>query len=337
MITRKFNLIYHRVATFYQKNELGRELLKNFYISILIFVHISLLISCGQSDDVLSVIVYVPNTVEDGAANESFVVAMQKIESEIGSDGFSVTYQENVLPEQLAANIAALETEYDLIVLHHPLFRSSLSTLANANIEQSFAIWSDISPTDNVFVYDVKSAEPGFVNGRLAASLSENQQLAIITVEQSADLQLYAEGFELGAKNFNPDIQLNVVQAEISTIDQIVSEQISLGVDGFSGNGHGIVESITENDLFWFGNYVDQRNISETQVVVSQVYDWTVAFDEFFYFMEEENKVGGESYVLTMENSGILMRYNTPYGNSVVRQFGDEGLFNVINGQVDLP
>lgn len=295
--------------------------------------------ACQGRSRSFRVVAILPGMADDGETSQSLVNALNKLDGEVESDAFEYDVRQNVHPEAIPDVLNDILTEPpNLIIAHHPEYREALLTAVSLNPDQSFALWSDsVQPMDNLFVYNVRAVEPGYVNGRLAASLSKNQNLGIISTTSSPDMTDYIEGFRLGATSFNPDVGINVVQSENSTAVNDAQSMIEGGTDVFSGNLSPAVDLIIENELFWLGTYIDQRALSDRQVVVSQVYDWTVAFDEFLYYMQEEERAGGEFYPLTLENSGILMRYGAPYSNTVVRQFGDEGLFDVIDGFVDLP
>lgn len=297
--------------------------------------------ACQSASSPFRVVALLPTTAVDTAASQSMVESLLKLEreSEVTDINFTYILRQNISADTLGAEIDQLLTNsYDLIIAHHPAFEAAVISAAQSHPEQSFALWSSTaSPQENLFVYDVEGAGVGYVNGRLAASLSENQHLSIISTSNSPDMGPYIEGFRLGATTFNPHIQLNVVQTELPTAVSATLAQIEAGADVFSGNIPDALQTVIENELFWLGIYTDQRELSTEWLVVSQVYDWTVALDEFLYFMREENKRGGESYTLTLENSGVLMRYSERYADTPIRQFGDEGLFDVIDGLVDLP
>ena len=63
---------------------------------------------------------------------------------------------------------------------------------------------------ENVFAYEANAQEGGYVNGVIAAMLSEADVLGIVGPVEAGDAKLYIDGFVAGAKSANPYATVNV-------------------------------------------------------------------------------------------------------------------------------
>ncbi len=63
---------------------------------------------------------------------------------------------------------------------------------------------------ENIFAYEARAEEGGYVNGVLAANLSQSGVLGVVGPVEAGDAKLYIDGFVAGANAANPDGQVNV-------------------------------------------------------------------------------------------------------------------------------
>ncbi len=63
---------------------------------------------------------------------------------------------------------------------------------------------------NNVFAYEANAQEGGYVNGVIAALLSQSDVLGVVGPVEAGDAKLYIDGFVNGAKATKPDIGVNV-------------------------------------------------------------------------------------------------------------------------------
>ncbi len=96
---------------------------------------------------------------------------------------------------------------YDLVIAHGSQYGSSLLEIAPDFPETAFA-WGTTVDTfvdqgvTNVFAYEARSEQGGYVNGVIAASLSESGVLGVVGPIETGDAKLYVDGFVAGAEGY---------------------------------------------------------------------------------------------------------------------------------------
>jgi len=78
-----------------------------------------------------------------------------------------------------------------------------------------------------------------------------------------------------------------------------------------------------DEGVAWFGTQANQTALGEEIVVASQVYHWEVVLDDIIAAVEG-GTLGGEVFILTLENGGLVIEYNDAYGLDADIQSGAE-------------
>ena len=126
-----------------------------------------------------------------------------RIQEEMGGpDKFEFVYSENMfVVDDAAAAIRDYATQgYDLVIAHGSQYGSSLQEIAPDFPETSFA-WGTTVDTfgqPNIFAYEAASQEGGYVNGVLAATLSNSKVIGVVGPIETGDAKLYVDGFKAG-------------------------------------------------------------------------------------------------------------------------------------------
>ncbi len=102
------------------------------------------------------------------------------------------------------------EDGFDLVIAHGTQFGGPLQEIAPDFPEVSFMIGtsSDFFGIDNIFAYSVDAGEGGYVNGVMAAQLTESNNIGVIGPVPAGDAKLYIDGFVLGVAAQNPDVEV---------------------------------------------------------------------------------------------------------------------------------
>ena len=142
------------------------------------------LTACGGEDTteaggVFRVAVVMPSAINDLAFSQSMYDALSAIQSERGADKFEFDYSENMfVVDDAATAIRDYATQgYNLVIAHGSQYGSSLVEIAPDFPETSFA-WGTTVDTfvdqgvTNVFAYEARSEEGGYVMGVMAAKLT---------------------------------------------------------------------------------------------------------------------------------------------------------------------
>ena len=270
------------------------------------------------------------------------------IESEMGSENFEFAFSESMfVVDDAAAAIRDYASQgFDLVIAHGSQYGSSLLEIAPDFPDTSFA-WGTTVDTfvdqgvNNVFAYEARSEQGGYVNGVIAASLSESGVLGVVGPIETGDAKLYVDGFVAGAEATNPDVQVNVNYigsfSDVALASEAAQTHVNAGADGLTGTAQMVVGAIgvaEENGIAWFGTQANQTSLAPDIVVANQVYDWTVVLDEIIS-MVKGGTLGGTAYALTLENGGLVMEYNPDYDiPAEVTTLADETVAGIVDGSI---
>jgi basic membrane protein A len=264
-----------------------------------------------------------PSPINDLAFSQSMYDALIALQNEMGEENFEIAYSDSmfVVDDAAAALRDYASQGYDLIIAHGSQYGASLQEIAPDFPETSFA-WGTAGDTfgiPNVFAYEAFAQEGGYVNGVMAAALSESNTIGVVGPIEVGDAKLYVDGFIAGANATAPDVQVNVNYigsfSDVALASEAAQTHVQAGADALTGTAQMVVGAIgvaEESGVPWFGTQANQSSLAPDIVVASQVYDWTVALDDMIKLINE-GTLGGEAYVLTLENGGLLIEYNDGY------------------------
>ncbi len=160
----------------------------------------------------------------------------------------------------------------------------------------------------------------GYVNGTIAAQLSESNILGVVGPIAVGDAKLYVDGFVAGVMAQNPGAKVNVNYIEsfsdVNLANEAAKAHVSNGADVLTGTAQMVVGATgvaLEEDIPWFGTQSNQDALGASIVVASQVYHWEVVLNEMIAEIES-GTLGGTTYTLTLENGGLVVEFNAGYG-----------------------
>ncbi len=273
------------------------------------------------------VAVVMPSAINDLAFSQSMYDSLLAIQEEMGGEeNFEFVYSDNMfVVDDAAAAIRDYASEgYNLIIAHGSQYGSALAEIAPDFPETSFAHGTTVETfvdegIDNVFAYEARSEQGGYVQGVMAASMSESGVLGVVGPIETGDAKLYVDGFVAGAQATNPDIEVNVNYtgsfSDVALASEAATTHVNAGADGLTGTAQMVVGAIQvaqENDVPWFGTQSSQTSLAPEVVVSNQVYDWTGVLQDIMDNMEA-GTLGGEAYAITLANDGLVMDYNADY------------------------
>ncbi|MCJ7701038.1 MAG: BMP family protein [Anaerolineales bacterium] len=291
----------------------------------------------------------ISSAINDLAFSQSMYDAVIAVQEEMGGeDKMEIIYSESMfVVDDAAAAIRDYASEgYDLVIAHGSQYGSSLQEIAPDFPETAFA-WGTTLNTfseegiTNVFAYEANSQEGGYVNGVIAASLSESGIIGVIGPIEAGDASLYVKGFVAGAKATNPDVTVNVNWigsfSDVALASEAANTHISAGADALSGTAQMVVGAVgvaEENGALWFGTQSSQTSLAPEYVVANQVYDWSVVLDEIIALIRG-GTYGGEAYTITLKNGGLVMDYNPDFDlPDDVKALADEAVQGIIDGSI---
>jgi len=299
-------------------------------------------------DDVFKVAVVMPSAINDLAFSQSMYDALVAIQDWMGGEGaMEFVYSDGMfVVDDAAAAIRDYAAEgYDLVIAHGSQYGSSLQEIAPDFPETSFA-WGTTLDTfgiDNIFAYEAASHQGGYVNGVIAASLSESGVLGVVGPIETGDAKLYVDGFVAGAKATVPDIQVNVNYigsfSDVALAAEAANTHVAAGADGITGTAQMVVGAIgvaEESGAMWFGTQASQTGLAPAIVVANQVYQWDVVLKEIVQSIAD-GTYGGTSFVIDLANGGEVMDFNSDYEiPAEVLSLAEATIKGIIDGTISI-
>ncbi len=295
----------------------------------------------------LSIAIVSPSAINDFAFTQSIYDAMIALQEEYGEDVIDFVYSENmfVVDDAAAAIRDYAASGYDLVIAHGSQYGSSLQEIAPDFPEVSFA-WGTTVDTfglDNIFAYEAASQEGGYVNGVMAAMLSESKVIGVVGPVETGDAKLYVDGFMAGVKATDPEIEVLVTYintfSDVALAAETAQTQISAGADVLTGTAQmvvGAIGKIQDAGGYWFGTQADQASFAPDTVVASQVYHWEVILKELIS-LRSEGILGGRSFVANLENGGEVMAFNPDLEiPAEVKDAAESTIQGIIDGSITI-
>ncbi|MBE2266617.1 MAG: BMP family protein, partial [Anaerolinea sp.] len=294
--------------------------MKNFLRYGLLLAAILLLGVVGASaqDEVFRVAAVAPSAINDLAFSQSMYDALLRVQEEMGEDAFQFDFQEGTFivdDAAVALRDWASSGEYDLIIAHGSQYGAILEELAPEFPEVSFA-WGTDNNTfglDNVYAYTAAAEEGGYINGAVAAMLTESGVIGVVGPIEVGDAKLYVDGFVAGVGATDPEVEVNVTYigsfSDVPLATEAANAHVQNGADILTGSAQMVVGPIgvaQENEALWFGTQSSQAELAGAAGVLFQVYHWEVVLEDIIANIGE-GVLGGESYTLDLENGGLTV------------------------------
>ncbi len=269
----------------------------------------------------IRIAIVMPSTTTDLAWSQAIFDSLKRIQAAAGGeDVVEIAFSESMFNVTDAA--AALRDYaadgYDLVIAHGTQYGSSLFEIAPDFPDTSFA-WGTATDTGendgltNIYAYEARAEQGGYVNGVLAANLSQSGVVGVVGPVEAGDAKLYIDGFVAGAKAANPDVTVNVSYTgsfgDTALAAEAAKTHINAGADVLTGSAQQVVGAIgvaKEEGIPWLGTQSDQSSLAPEIVIATQLYDWdNVVLD--IIKKHQAGELGGTAYALTLENGGLTM------------------------------
>ena len=195
--------------------------------------------------------------------------------------GCEVTYTENLTVDAIeAAFMDYAASGYDVIIGHGYEFGDPAIDVAELYPDVKFIITEGEVYADNVASYVSSCEEGGYIMGMLAAGMSKTGKIGYIGPIQGASLVKIMNGFEDGAKELNPDIEVMTAWTgsfvDLALGKEAAQAMIDNGADviGHCANesGNGAVAAAKEAGIYATGDSYDQNALAPDTVLSSSVY-----------------------------------------------------------------
>ncbi len=269
--------------------------------------------------------IVMPSSTTDLAWSQAMYGALKSVQAEMGGEGaLEIAYSEGMFQvTDAAAAIRDYAADgYDLVIAHGTQYGNSMFEVAVDFPETSFA-WGTAVDTGaekglkNVFAYEAAADEGGYVNGVIAAMLSEANIIGVVGPVEAGDAKLYIDGFKKGVMDTKPDAVVNVSFTgsfgDTALAAEAANVHIQAGADVLTGSAQQVVGAVgvaKENGVKWLGTQSDQTSLGPDIVVANQVYEWTGVIKDMIAKVQA-GELGGTAYNLTLANGGLVISYNS--------------------------
>lgn len=297
-------------------------------------------------DDVFRVAALMPSAINDLAFSQSMYDGLVAAQEALGENAFQFDIQDStyiVDDAAVALRDWAASGDYQLVIAHGSQYGPIVEELATEFPELSFA-WGTRQDTfglDNVYSYAAASDEGGYYNGVLAAHLTESRVIGLVGPIEVGDGKLYADGFANGVASVDPEIEVNIVFigsfSDVPLATEAAETHIANGADILTGTAQMVVGPIAaaiEHDVLWFGSDASQDDLSEDIGVAFQIYKWEVLLLDMISKIGE-GALGGEYYILTLENEGLVMEFDKDFEVSdELMAVAEETIAGIVSGDI---
>ncbi len=286
-----------------------------------------------------------PSASNDLAFSQSMVDALNLLVAERGID-VSVTDSTFVESDAEAALRGYAEQGYDLVISHGSQFAAVVQQLAIEFPDVAFA-WGpgfDTFGFANVYPYDARGQEGGYVLGAIASLLTDSGTLGVVGAIETGDGVLFIEGFKAGAVAERAGTEVLVDYtgsfSDIGLAKTAATNHIDAGADVLTGSAQmvvGAVDAAAARGALWFGNQANQTSLAPDIVVASQVYHWEVMLRPILDDIAA-GRLDGESGSITLANRGLVIEYNEGYAlPPEIRQRADDLVIEISSGEIVPP
>ncbi len=261
------------------------------------------------------------------------------------SENLDIAISDNLFVVDDAAN--ALRTYasqgYDLVIAHGSQFGGTVEQLAPEFPDVSFA-WGTAGDTfgqPNVYAYQAASDQGGYVQGVIAAGLTQSDKIGVVGPIEVGDAKLYVDGFVAGVAATDPaiDVKVNYTGSfsDVGLASEAARSFISADADVLTGTAQMVVGAIgvaSENDVAWFGTQANQTSLAPNIVVASQVYHWEVVLQQIIDGIRA-GTMGGQSYTIDLSNGGEVIEFNPDYSvPAEVQSAGEDAIAGISDGSI---
>ena len=202
--------------------------------------------------------------------------------------GMELDYAENLTAADIASTFADYASAgYNVIIGHGYEFGDPALEVAEQFPDVLFICTEADAKADNVASYVLACEQTAYVEGIIAAHVSESGKVGGIGPVQGDSLVKIINGFEDGAKSVNPDIQVSTGWTNSFVDTQLAKEiaeaMIEDGVDVIkhcaNASGNGAISACVDADIFVQGDSYDQSSFAPENMLDSALYNLDVILD----------------------------------------------------------
>lgn len=228
--------------------------------------------------ETLKVALCVTGAVNDMGWCQSAYDGLKLLEEKYGAE---IAYTENIqAADMVAAFTDYAANGYDIVIGHGFQFGDPALEVGAQYPDTKFVCVEADASADNVASYVMKCEEGGYIEGILAAHMTESNKIGFIGPIEGASLIKIMNGFEDGAKSVNPDIEVQTAWTGSFTDTALAKEAAQAMIDGgvdfiaHDANecGNGAIAAAQEAGIYATGDSYDQHELAPETVLTSSMY-----------------------------------------------------------------
>ena len=244
--------------------------------------------------------------------------------------GVEVTYLESKQKSDYISNIETAVDDSDLIIGVGYEMSEAIKEAAEAYPEQNFAIvdgsFEEIPKNVRPILFNEQEA--GYSVGLIAGKMTNTNKLSFIGGMNIPSVKGFAIGFEQGAKEVNPDIEV-VEQYANSFTDaakgramsqQMVNNGVDIIFTAGGGVNNGVYETAKDRNIKAIGVDMPCNYIEPEYIITSALKRVDVGVELTIKDLVEGNFSGGQAQVYDLSNQGVGYE-DTTHITDEVREF----------------
>jgi len=301
--------------------------------------------ACGSDDSssggggALTMAIVAPSASDDLAFSQSMVDSVNALDRDITVQVTDGTF---IVEDAAAAIRGYAEDGVDVIVAHGTQFGASLAEIAPDFPDTTF-VWGTATDTqglDNVFAYAPAADEGGYVNGVVAAAISETGIIGVVGPVEAGDAVAYINGFVTAAEAGGATVNVTYTGSfgDVALAAEAAEAHLANNADVLTGTAQMVVGAVgvaSDAGVPWFGTQSNQTSLDPNLVVASQVYHWEFALEEMLQLRDNGTK-GGQTFEINLANGGLVIEFNDGFELSDdVKAAADAAIAGIIDGSID--
>ena len=299
----------------------------------------------AEAAEPLKIGLVAPSAVNDVAWTQAMFDSLNRV-AEGREIEIAVTDGTFVVEDAAAAIRGYAEDGFDLVIAHGTQYGGPLQEIATDFPDVSFMIGtsSDFFGIDNIFAYSVDAGEAGYVNGVVAAQLTQSNNIGVVGPVPAGDAKLYIDGFVVGVAAQNPDVEVNVNYIDSFSDVLLASEAakalVGAGADVLTGSAQMVVGATgvaVEEGVPWLGSQSNQTALGEEVVVGSFVYHWEQLLNDVLDKIQA-GTLGGEALSISVADGGLELEFNDAFPlDAAIKASAEATVAGSGDGTIEVP
>lgn len=260
----------------------------------------------------LKVALLLPGPVTDGTFNSAADRGIKAAEAKFPN--IRVTKQENIGLAQVEQAMRSYARDgFDLVIGHGFQFAEAAGKLHKQFPKTQFIVnTAKIAGAPNLSSFDNRWGDAGYVAGYVAAMMSKSGIIGHVGGIPVPVIQEYNDGFERGAKRFNPNIRMLSAYVgsftDVAKGKEITLSLIERGADVVSATGNesviGTLEAAKEKKVLMIGTAFDSAGFAPDTVVTTALINFDVNLVQAIGLVLE-GKIEPKNYLLGFPEGGV--------------------------------